>query len=122
MEVYMRTFGAVFFFMVFISSSALACDCQSGGISFQYKTVEETDIEWMEEFYWDVKSFQLNETGTCVVSVNLVAGDHPAIDTLILDQPGEDNWDDQIFAFGQWMLTDDFEAEVRAQDCTDQIS
>jgi hypothetical protein len=121
MEELMRMFLEAAAVLILSSSVALGCECNAKGVPFHYVTVNEDDVDWMEEHYWDVQSFQLDASGTCVVRVNLIAGDHPAIDTLVLDQPGEDNWDDQIF-WGEWMLTDTFEAQVVAQGCAAQTS
>lgn len=116
-----KTIGAIIFFLTLGGVTAQAeCLCGiEGGVQegFFYNTVDENDAEHMEDFPWEVFSvepiFDLEQPDepaiTCYVQVNLVAGDHPAIDEYVMTDDGEDT----VFYNGVWVPFTDFEAQVR---------
>lgn len=119
-------FGAAVVLISLVAGTFSAtAECLCGEEGFFYTTANPDDVDWMETFPWEVVSiepiFDMEQPGepivSCDIKVNLVAGDHPALETLEINDAGEE----PIFFNGSWVTFSAFE-KVHRPSCVAPIS
>lgn len=97
--------AALLAFATTASAQDALCTCSMADAVFDFTTVDPNDIEFMEDFPWQVVSC----TGT-QVQVNLVTEDNPLLDSYFLDEEANE----RIYYNGEWVRFDEFKPH-----CTD---
>lgn len=97
----MKIFTAVLAIAIATTASAddTQCTCSEAEIVYDFTTVNPDDIDFMEDFPWQVVSCD----GTQVM-VELVTEDNPLLDSYIMDEDGNE----RIYHDGQWVRFDEF--------------
>lgn len=107
-------------FLLFANATEAECRCDESGQRFFYTTSDPDYAVWMEEFPWEVKEvepiYDLQQTDEpisgCRVTVELVAGDHPLIDTHDMEK----HFDSILFG-ETWVPFIVFEENMLRQAC-----
>lgn len=118
----MRTFlGAVsvFFTILFstVSAGAQVCSCTEVENVFDFVTVDDSDLDYMENYLWRYEysevAYDLTVEGEptfCRVYVSLVGEDDPDLDSYVMEEDGNE----KILVGRTWIRFDQFEAKLRA--------
>lgn len=98
----MNFFSAAVLAMIITTSASAQntlCTCSEAEIVYDFTTVNPNDIDFMEDFPWQVVSC----SGT-QVWVELVYEDNPLLDTYVIDEDGNE----RIYHDEQWVRFDEF--------------
>jgi len=78
------------------------CTCTEIENVYDFTTVDPNDVDYMEDFYWEVVSCTGHE-----VKVNLITEDNPLLDTYV---PSEDG-NELLLYGGKWVRFDEFKPQ-----------
>ncbi len=96
----MKLFAAALIaFATTASAQDALCTCSEAEIIYNFTTVNPDDIDFMEDFPWQVVSCSGSQ-----VMVELVTEDNPLLDSYIMDEDGNE----RIYHDGQWVRFDEF--------------
>jgi hypothetical protein len=116
--------AVVLFFFIFATTNnavAAECDCSGTDFGFHYITVNPDDIDYMEDFLWEIIDCrpitEVSDTGevfdTLQVRVNLVSEDNPHLETLTVDADGNE----KVLIGDEWVRFDEFEMNRATSLC-----
>lgn len=109
-----------------LMANTAVAECYCSDVGFWYDTVHEDDRDFMEEFLWEAQIIEPvygeqpddPEIVSCRVQVTFVYEDNPHLDTLVIDDEGQE----QLLFGGQWFSFTDFEQLMLDQDCQNNLS
>ncbi|MBY0537987.1 hypothetical protein K2P47_01160 [Patescibacteria group bacterium] len=101
----MKLFVAALLVIAFATNATAQealCTCTEAEVIHNFTTVNPDDIDFMEDFPWQVVSCSGSQ-----VFVKLVTEDNPLLDSYVEDEDGNE----RIYYNGEWIRFDEFKPQ-----------